>query len=101
MVHYYQTQRFLGFLDHLPVKHLGRLLGVEDEAGVVPPQHGHDAQTQAGGVAAHQAGRLEQQLGLHQAQLVQQLQDSTRSVLSSHCDLFVSLNSLVELLLPE
>lgn len=63
----------------LPVKDLRRLLGVEDEAGVVPPQHGHDAQTQARGVAAHQAGRLEQQLCLHQAQLIQQLDTHKRT----------------------
>lgn len=62
-------------MSDLPVKDLRRLLGVEDEAGVVPPQHGHDAQAQAGGVAAHQTGRLEQQLGFHQTQLIQKLQD--------------------------
>lgn len=58
-------------LADVPVKHLRRLLGVEDEAGVVPPQHGHDAQTQPGGVAPHQVGGLQQQLRLHQTQLVQ------------------------------
>lgn len=42
---------------------------------MVPPQHGHDAQTQAGGVAANQTGRLQQQLGFHQTQLIQELQE--------------------------
>ena len=59
----------------VPVKDLCRLLRVEDEAGVVPPQHGHDAQTQPGGVAPHQGGGLQQQLGLHQAELVQELEE--------------------------
>lgn len=59
----------------IPIEDLRRLLRIENEAGVVPPQHGYDAQTQAGGVAAHQAGRLQQQLGFHQTQLVQELQN--------------------------
>lgn len=59
----------------LPVEDLRRLLRVEDEAGVVPPQHGHNAQAQAGGVAPDQTGRLQQQLGFHQAQLIQKLQE--------------------------
>lgn len=50
------------------------LLRVENEAGVVPPQHSYDTQTQAGGVAAHQAGGLQQQLGFHQTQLIHKLQ---------------------------
>lgn len=54
-----------------------RLLRIENEAGVVPPQHSHDAQTQAGGVAAYQAGRLQQQLGFHQTQLRQKLRKET------------------------
>lgn len=37
------------------------------------PQDGHNTQAQAGGVTAHQVRGLEQQLGLHHAQLVQQL----------------------------
>ena len=40
---------------------------------MVPPQHSYNTQTQAGGVAAHQAGRLQQQLGFHQTQLIQKL----------------------------
>lgn len=57
----------------LPLKDLCHLVLVEDEAGVVVPQDGHDAQAQAGRVAAHQVRGLEQQLGLHYAQFVQKL----------------------------
>lgn len=53
-------------LDAVPIKNLCCLLWVENKTGVVSPQHGHDAQTQAGGVAAHQAGGLQQQLRFHQ-----------------------------------
>lgn len=38
----------------LPLEDLCHLVLVEDEAGVVVPQDGHDAQAQAGCVAAHQ-----------------------------------------------
>lgn len=44
---------------------------------MIVPQHGHDAQAQAGGVAAHQIRGLQQQLCLHHTQLIQQL-DSTQ-----------------------
>lgn len=44
------------------------------------PKDGHDAQAQAGGVAAHQVGGLEQQLGFYHAQLVQQLSSQPGSV---------------------
>lgn len=64
-------------VSNVPVENLRRLLRVENEAGVVPPQHSDDAQTQAGGIATHQAGGLEQQLGFHQAQLVQKLPKQT------------------------
>lgn len=59
----------------IPIKDLRGLVRVEDEAGVVAAQHGHDAQTQPRGVAAHQVGGLQQQLSLHQTQLIQQLRD--------------------------
>lgn len=55
---------------HLPLKDLCHLVLVEDEAGMVVPQDSHDAQTQAGGVAAHQIRGLEEQLGLNHAQFV-------------------------------
>lgn len=57
----------------LPLKDLGHLVLVEDEAGVVVPQDGHDTQAQAGSVAAHQIRGLEEQLGLDHAQFVQEL----------------------------
>lgn len=57
----------------LPLEDLCHLVLVEDEAGVVVAQDGHDAQAQAGRVAAHEVRGLEQQLGLHYAQFVQKL----------------------------
>lgn len=39
---------------HLPLKDLCHLVLVEDEAGMIVAQDSHDAQAQAGGVAAHQ-----------------------------------------------
>lgn len=67
-----------------PIKHLCRLLRVEDEAGVVSPQHSHYAQTQAGGVAANEAGRLQQQLSFHQTQLIQQLGQKRKSLVRKY-----------------
>lgn len=66
-------------MSDVPIEDLRRLLRIENEAGVVPPQHSYDAQTQAGGVAAHQAGRLQQQLGFHQTQLIEELQKQAQS----------------------
>lgn len=70
-----KTERdFEASYSDLPVENLRRLFGIEDEAGVVPPQHGHDTQTQAGCVAANQTGWLQQQLSFNQTQLVEKLQ---------------------------
>lgn len=73
-----EISRSSKLVSDIPIKNLRRLLRIENEAGVVPPQHSYNTQTQAGGVAAHQAGRLQQQLGFHQTQLIQKLQN-TRS----------------------
>lgn len=59
------------FVVDVPVKNLRRLLRIENEAGVIPPQHSNNTQTQAGGVAAYQTGRLQQQLSFHETQLIQ------------------------------
>lgn len=56
-----------------PLEDLCHLVLVEDEAGVIVPQDGHDTQAQAGRVAAHQIRGFEKQLGLHYAQFIQQL----------------------------
>lgn len=40
----------------IPIEDLCRLLRIENEAGMVPPQNRYNTQTQAGGVAAHQVG---------------------------------------------
>lgn len=55
----------------LPLKDLCHLVLVEDEAGVIVPQDSHDAQAQAGGVAAHQIRGFEKQLGLNYTQFIQ------------------------------
>lgn len=68
----------------IPIKNLCSLLGIEDEARVVSSEHSYDTQTQAGGVTAHQTGRLEQQLGLHQTQLVQELPIKHKQNTGSH-----------------
>lgn len=57
----------------LPLKDLCHLVLVEDEAGVVVSQDSHNAQAQAGSVAAHQVRGFEKQLGLNNTQLVQEL----------------------------
>lgn len=57
----------------LPLKDLCHLVLVEDKAGVIVPQDSHNAQAQAGSVAAHQIRGFEQQLGLNYAQFIQQL----------------------------
>lgn len=62
-------------VNDVPIEDLCRLLRVENEAGMVPPQDSYNAQTQTGGVAAHQVGRLQQQLCFHQTQLIQKLQE--------------------------
>lgn len=55
----------------LPLKDLRHLVLVEDEAGVIVPQDSHDAQAQAGGVAAHQIRGFEKQLSLNYTQFIQ------------------------------
>lgn len=85
----------------IPIKNLCRLLRIENEAGVVPPQHCHDTQTQAGGVAAHQAGRLQQQLGFHQTQLIQKLQNTQLMFFLTTMNTFFPSTSVIKLSIPE
>lgn len=68
----------------LPFKDLSHLVLVEDKAGVVVPQHSHDAQAQAGGIAANKVGGFQQQFCLHHAQFIQQLHPMTEKPFNSH-----------------
>jgi len=51
---------------------------------MVVPQHSHDAQAQAGGVAANKVGGFQQQFCLHHAQFIQQLHPMTEKPFNSH-----------------
>lgn len=55
----------------LPLKDLCHLVLVEDEAGMIVPQDSHNAQAQAGSVAAHQIRGFEKQLSLNYTQFIQ------------------------------
>lgn len=68
----------------LPFKDLSHLVLVQDKAGVVVPQHSHDAQAQAGGIAANKVGGFQQQFCLHHAQFIQQLHPMTEKPFNSH-----------------
>lgn len=57
----------------LPLKDLCHLVLVEDEAGMIVSQDSHDAQAQAGSVAAHQVRGFEKQLGFDDTQFIQEL----------------------------
>lgn len=48
------------------------------------PQHSHDAEAQAGGVAANKVGGFQQQFCLHHAQFIQQLYPMTEKPFNSH-----------------
>lgn len=63
---------------HVPFKYLRSLLRVENEAGMITAQDSNNANTQPCCVASCQAGWLQQQLCLHNTQLVQQLKTHTQ-----------------------
>lgn len=68
----------------LPFEDLSHLVLVQDKAGVVVSQHSHDAQAQAGGIAANKVGGFQQQFCLHHAQFIQQLHPMTEKPFNSH-----------------
>lgn len=67
------------FRIYQPFKHLGCLVGVQDQTAVVAPENSHNADTQSCRVASCQAGGLQEQFRLHNTQFVQELQKAKRS----------------------